>query len=54
MDAYPYVAGSCHLTQFLPTWALDGGTSELMSRLLNRETRRRIAEETECHGKHLE
>jgi len=32
-DAYPWLAGSTVLTQVLPQWALDGGTSQLMSRL---------------------
>ncbi|MGI9333074.1 MAG: N-acyl-D-amino-acid deacylase family protein, partial [Gammaproteobacteria bacterium] len=48
IDAYPYVAGSCQLTQNLPTWALEGGTAELVRRLENPEIRRRIAGETEA------
>jgi N-acyl-D-amino-acid deacylase len=47
IDAYPYLAGSCHLTQILPTWALAGGTAALMDRLRNPETRGRIAAETD-------
>jgi len=47
IDAYPYLAGSCHLTQCLPTWALDGGTEELVARLSQCETRSDIAKETE-------
>jgi N-acyl-D-aspartate/D-glutamate deacylase len=37
MDAYPYVAGSCDLTQILPTWALAGGTAALLKRLQARK-----------------
>lgn len=48
IDAYPYLAGSCHLTQFLPTWALEGGTEELMKRLALDRTRSQIANETEA------
>ena len=33
IDAYPYLAGSCHLTQTLPSWALEGGTERLLERL---------------------
>lgn len=47
MDAYPYLAGSAHLTQALPTWALEGGTTRLLERLLDKESRDRIADETE-------
>lgn len=45
MDAYPYLAGSCNLTQLLPDWALEDG--ELLSRLSSEPTRLRIAEETD-------
>ena len=48
IDAYPYVAGSAHLTQALPTWALEGGTESLLGRLSDPATRARIAEETEA------
>ena len=47
IDAYPYLAGSAHLTQALPTWALEGGTTRLLERLLDKESRDRIADETE-------
>ena len=48
IDAYPYLAGSCGLTQSLPTWALEGGIDELISRLKIPSTRLQIAEETEA------
>ena len=41
-DAYPWLAGSTVLTQVLPQWALDGGTSQLMSRLRDPEQRESI------------
>jgi N-acyl-D-amino-acid deacylase len=41
-DAYPWLAGSTVLTQILPQWALDGGTSELLARLSNPAERERI------------
>ena len=47
MDAYPYLAGSCKLTQSLPGWSLEGGTAELIRRLNNPQIRKRIAEDTE-------
>ena len=46
-DAYPYLAGSCHLTQFLPAWCQDGGVEALLSRLQSPALRDRIARETE-------
>lgn len=46
IDAYPYVAGSCNLTQLLPTWAQDGGSAELLKRLDDAEVSARIAVET--------
>ena len=45
IDAYPYRAGSCNLTQLLPDWAMENG--ELLSRLSSPEARRRIAAETD-------
>ncbi len=48
IDAYPYLAGSAHLTQTLPIWALEGGTDRLLERLSDRDTRARIADETEA------
>lgn len=45
MDAYPYLAGSCNLTQLLPDWSLEDG--DLLSRLSSAQTRLRIARETD-------
>ena len=47
IDAYPYLAGSCNLTQLLPVWSLEGGTDALLERLSDANTCRRIATETE-------
>ena len=47
IDAYPYVAGSCNITQLLPLWCMEGGTEQLMSRLRDAESRKRIADETD-------
>jgi len=44
-DAYPYVAGSTVLTQWLPQWALDGGTEAMLERLRDPDLRKRIIEE---------
>ncbi len=47
VDAYPYVAGSCNLTQLLPLWAMEGGAAALLERLADDELRARIADEAE-------
>jgi len=47
MDAYPYLAGSCSLIQFLPEWAQAGGIPALLDRLSSAEQRREIAAQTD-------
>lgn len=47
VDAYPYVAGSCNITQLLPLWCMEGGAGGLLERLADAELRPRIAAETE-------
>ncbi|MCC6588095.1 MAG: amidohydrolase family protein [Bryobacterales bacterium] len=47
MDAYPYLAGSCAMTQLLPGWAQEGGTAGLLARLEDSVLRERIAKETD-------
>jgi N-acyl-D-aspartate/D-glutamate deacylase len=47
MDAYPYLAGSCSLIQFLPEWAQAGGVPALLERLSSAEQRREIAAQTD-------
>ncbi len=44
-DAYPWLAGSTVLTQVLPQFALDGGVSQLLSRLADPVQRERIRAE---------
>jgi dihydroorotase/N-acyl-D-amino-acid deacylase len=46
IDAYPYLAGSCNITQMLPTWAQEGGSEALLARLADADTRSRIVDET--------
>jgi N-acyl-D-amino-acid deacylase len=47
MDAYPYLAGSCSLIQFLPEWCQEGGIPALLNRLAVVSLRERIAQETD-------
>ncbi len=42
-DIYPYQCGSTVLTQWLPAWALEGGRAAMLSRLRDRDRRRKIA-----------
>jgi N-acyl-D-amino-acid deacylase len=44
-DQYPYTAGSTTLAALLPTWALAGGTVEMVRRLTDPATRARIRAE---------
>src|ERR1044071_3261369 len=41
-DIYPYIAGSTSLSACLPPWALEGGTENMLSRLRDPETRKRL------------
>lgn len=41
-DQYPYVAGSTMLDAILPPWSLEGGTKEMLSRLEDSSTRKKI------------
>lgn len=47
MDAYPYLAGSCPMTQLLPRWSLEGGIPALLDRLARPADYERIAAETD-------
>jgi len=47
MDAYPYLAGSCSLIQFLPGWCQEGGVPRLLEWLAWPAQRDRIARETD-------
>ncbi len=55
LDTYPYLPGATSLSALLPSWASDGGTSALRSRLGDPETRERMRaaiEETGSDGAH--
>jgi N-acyl-D-amino-acid deacylase len=43
VDVYPYRAGSASLDQLVPPWAHEGGRGELLARLQDPQTRKRIA-----------
>ena len=45
LDVYPYRAGSAGLSQLVPPWAHEGGDGELLARLQDSASRRRIARE---------
>jgi N-acyl-D-amino-acid deacylase len=45
LDVYPYIRDSGDFTGWLPAWAHAGGPEELMKRLINPETRRKIKAE---------
>ena len=49
-DVYPYNAGSTKLDNLMPGWAQAGGIGQLLERLADRATRRRIAEECLVDG----
>lgn len=46
-DVYPYTAGSSKLDQYLPDWALEGGTDALLKRLDDPAARAAIRDETD-------
>ena len=48
MDAYPYLAGACSLTQLLPSWSVEGGLPGLLDRLARSVDCERIAAETDA------
>ena len=46
-DQYPYVASSTSLAQTMPPWVQEGGHSNMVERLRDRETRAKIRKEME-------
>ena len=46
-DLYPYTAGGTGLEATIPSWAFEGGSDALRERLLDKETRARLAKEIE-------
>ena len=49
MDAYPYLAGSCSLLQFLPAWCQSRGTPALLDLLESSAQRDRVIRETDAY-----
>jgi len=45
IDVYPYTAGNCPLSQFLPDWAQEGGDHAMKDRLKKLDVRKRIIDE---------
>jgi len=45
VDQYPYIAGSTMLAAILPPWVHEGGTSEVLRRLTDPETREKIIQD---------
>jgi N-acyl-D-aspartate/D-glutamate deacylase len=45
VDVYPYLAGNCPLSQFLPAWAQEGGDQAMKDRLGDPNVRKRIIDE---------
>ncbi len=45
VDVYPYIAGNCPLSQFLPDWAQEGGDSAMKNRMKDRDAREKILRE---------
>lgn len=52
-DIYPYQCGSTVLTQWLPQWALDGGTEALLTRLADPSSRAKILTEMDESPRNL-
>ena len=50
VDVYPYIAGMGTLTQPVPDWAQAGGKEEMVKRMKDPSTRRRIEAELRDHG----
>jgi N-acyl-D-amino-acid deacylase len=44
-DIYPYTAGATGLNAMMPPWSKEGGTAELVKRLKNKSTRKKIKRE---------
>jgi N-acyl-D-amino-acid deacylase len=49
-DVYPYNAGSTKMDNLMPGWAHDGGVEQLLARLADGTTRRRIVQECLVDG----
>jgi len=49
-DQYPYIATSTSLSVYIPSWALEGGTEALISRLKNPLQRKKIKAQIEVES----
>jgi len=52
-DRYPYIAYSTGLTKFLPLWSRQGSTEEILARLQDPETAKKIEEYAERKGQDI-
>jgi N-acyl-D-aspartate/D-glutamate deacylase len=52
-DRYPYVAYGTGLSAFIPLWARQGDTDELLNRLQDKSQFRKIEEYTQSRGKRI-
>jgi N-acyl-D-aspartate/D-glutamate deacylase len=52
-DRYPYVAYGTGLSAFIPLWARQGDTDELLNRLQDKSQLRKIEEYTQSRGKRI-
>ena len=50
-DQYPYTAGSTFLSSLLPPWVHDGGVDNLLNRLRDPDTRKKIITEFDVGGR---
>ncbi|MDD5765227.1 MAG: D-aminoacylase, partial [Candidatus Marinimicrobia bacterium] len=53
IDRYPYIAWSTGLTQFLPLWARQGNTREVLARLQDKSQLPKIREYSESRAKRI-
>jgi len=49
-DEHPYTAGSTLLSQILPPWAKEGGSTEIVRRLKDPQLRAKVKEDLNEHG----
>lgn len=52
-DRYPYIAYSTGLTMFLPLWSRQGSTEEILARLKDPATAKRIEDHAESKGQRI-
>jgi len=52
-DRYPYIAYSTGLTMFLPLWSRQGSTEEILARLTDSKTAKKIEDHAESKGRDI-